>query len=334
MPLAATYHPVCGLRWPTHHPPQATPTWHPKAQQAPHIHEPASAHRALPCANAAIRPQIPPAAGYRMPPTHTPMIATNGPALRPRQLGLPTSRAPPCPLPNCGERNPHRRTKSMTPAAPRPREPPELLLAPHRHRPGRPGRTLRGGPPDSHWPVPKIPHLQLLDQCLPNPRIAAPAPEAWEETVPEELAEYLRHACLWFNNASGRPGATPYPLSKLLYPAAPTPPNNLGPPEGWATSRDTHLVPPSKAATTEMDPMDQRAYSRDLQGRTREAHRWHLSVPSPPGRQRGAPAPDAHRARRPKRSKGPADPPANRARCSNRDWDQATLHCPTSRAPI
>ena len=58
---------------------------------------------------------------------------------------------------------------------------------------------------------------------LPAPRAAAPAPEAWAETAPEEVADYLRHTCLRFNTASGRQGGAPYSLSAFLYLAHPPP---------------------------------------------------------------------------------------------------------------
>ena len=65
------------------------------------------------------------------------------------------------------------------------------------------------------------PSLRLPDAHLPTPHTAAPAPEAWAETAPEEVADYLRRTCRRFNNAFSRQVGTPYPLSELLYPANP-----------------------------------------------------------------------------------------------------------------
>ena len=237
-----------------------------------------------------------------MPPLCTPTAATNGPALQPEPLGLPTGRAPPSPLP------PLRGTKPPPPhAAHDPsRTPPPPASNPSFFGPlSDTIRDYLGGhyaadTADHTWTIamatgdtPLPPHspplrhsggglnvaahhillalylhhrgLHLPDPRLPTPDIAAPAPEAWAETAPEEVADYLRHACRWFNNASGRQKGTPYPLNKLLYPAHPPPPTQLRPLEGWASFRDAHLAAPSKAAATQMDPADQRAYVRDLE---------------------------------------------------------------------
>ena len=67
--------------------------------------------------------------------------------------------------------------------------------------------------------------LHLPDPQLPASRAAAQAPEAWVETAPEEVADYLRHTCCRFNTASSRQKGTPYQVSALLYPAHPPAPH-------------------------------------------------------------------------------------------------------------
>ena len=59
---------------------------------------------------------------------------------------------------------------------------------------------------------------------IPQPsalQAAAPPPEAWADTVPEEIAAYLQITVRRFNTALGRLKGTPYPLNALLYPAQP-----------------------------------------------------------------------------------------------------------------
>ena len=63
--------------------------------------------------------------------------------------------------------------------------------------------------------------LHLPDPKLSPPRAAAPAPEAWAETAPEEVADYLRRTCRGFDTAFGLQKGAPYPLSALVYPAHP-----------------------------------------------------------------------------------------------------------------
>ena len=63
--------------------------------------------------------------------------------------------------------------------------------------------------------------VRLPDSQLLMPRTAAPAPEAWAGTAPEEVADYLRRTCGGFNSAFGRQKGAPYPLSAPLYPAHP-----------------------------------------------------------------------------------------------------------------
>ena len=46
--------------------------------------------------------------------------------------------------------------------------------------------------------------LHLPDPQLPALRAATPAPEAWAGTAPQEIADYLRITCRWFNTALGR----------------------------------------------------------------------------------------------------------------------------------
>ena len=96
-----------------------------------------------------------------------------------------------------------------------------------------------------------LPHPQLL-----APQAAAPTPEAWADTAPEEIAAYLRITCCRFKTALGRRKGTPYPLSALLYPAHPPHPTQLRPPEGWTSFRDAHLAAPDEATATRMDPAD------------------------------------------------------------------------------
>ena len=74
-------------------------------------------------------------------------------------------------------------------------------------------------------------YLHHHDLHLPNlqlsvPQAAAPTPEAWADTAPEEIAAYLRITCRRVNTALGRRKGTPYPLSALLYPAPPPSPRS------------------------------------------------------------------------------------------------------------
>ena len=84
---------------PTHHPPSTTLARHTRAPQAPHTRPPACARRQPPSPHATVRPQVPLTASHRMSPLRTPAATTDGPALQPRPLGLPWSRAQPHPLP-------------------------------------------------------------------------------------------------------------------------------------------------------------------------------------------------------------------------------------------
>ena len=151
-----------------------------------------------------------------------------------------------CPThsPGCGDLNPHHRAQPPTPAAPPPRQPPQLLWATH---------WLPGGPcvdhchcNGRHTPVPPQPAptpqpgrlelapchillalyvhhrgLHLPDPQPPAPGTAAPAPEGWAETAPEKVADHLRRTCRRFNSAFGRQKGAPYPHSAHLYPGPP-----------------------------------------------------------------------------------------------------------------
>ena len=110
--------------------------------------------------------------------------------------------------------------------------------------------------------------------------------------------------CRQFNTALGWRKETPYPLSALLYPAYPPHPTQLRPLEGWTSFQDAHLAAPDEAATTQMDPADQRVYVRGLEARLREAHRWHARSLSPARGQGGSPAPDTHQAKKTKTGQG------------------------------
>ena len=146
--------------------------------------------------------------------------------------------------------------------------------------------------------------LHLPDPQLPAPQAAALTPEAWADTAPEEIAEYLRITCRQFNTALGRRKGTPYPLVALLYPAHHPHPAQLKPPEGWASFRDAHLAAPDGDTATRMGLMDQRTYVRGLETRLREAHRWHARSPSPPRGQGGSPATDTQQAKKTKTGQG------------------------------
>ena len=148
------------------------------------------------------------------------------------------------------------------------------------------------------------PGLHLPDQQLPALKAAAPAPEAWAETAPDEVADYLRRTCRAFNTASGGQKEAPYPLSALLYPAQSLHPSLLGPPEGWASFRNAHLAAPSEAAAAQMATADQGAYVRGLEACLREAHCWHTSAPSSPRGQGVSPAPDTQQAEKAKTGQG------------------------------
>ena len=147
------------------------------------------------------------------------------------------------------------------------------------------------------------PHFR--DSQLPGPRAAAPAPEAWAEAAPEEVADYLRHTCRRLNTALSRQKGTPYPLSTLLYPAHLPRPTQLRPPESWASFQDAHLAAPSETAAAWMDPADQHGYVRGLEPCLREAHPWHAHSPSPPRGQGRSPGPDTHYAKKTKTGQGP-----------------------------
>ena len=130
---------------PTHHPPSTTLARHTQAPQAPHARQPACARRQPPSPHATPRPQVPPAASHGMPPLRTPAATTDGHTLQHRPLGLPGSRAPPHPLPPLRGPQPPPPQAARSPSRTPPRQPPQLLWATHRHRPGPPGRVLRGG---------------------------------------------------------------------------------------------------------------------------------------------------------------------------------------------
>ena len=83
----------------THRPPSTTLAQHTRAPQAAHTLPPACARHQPPSPHAAVRPQVPPTASHRMSPLRTPAATTDSPALQPRPLGLPGSRARPQPLP-------------------------------------------------------------------------------------------------------------------------------------------------------------------------------------------------------------------------------------------
>ena len=68
--------------------------------------------------------------------------------------------------------------------------------------------------------------LHLPDLQLQAPQVAAPTPEAWADTAPEQIAAYLRTTCCWFNTALGRRKGTPHPLSARLHPAHPPQPSS------------------------------------------------------------------------------------------------------------
>ena len=135
--------------------------------------------------------------------------------------------------------------------------------------------------------------LHLPDPQLPARQAAAPTPEAWADTAPEEIAASLRITCRRVNTALGRRNGTPYPLSALLYPAQRPHPTQLSPPESSASF-------PDEATTTRMGLTDQRTYVRGLEARLREAYCWRARSPSPPRGQGGSPAPDTHQAKKTK----------------------------------
>ena len=116
-----------------------------RAPQAPHTRQPACACRQPPSPHATVRPQVPPTASHCMSPLRTPAATTDGPALQPRPLGLPGSRAPPHPLPPLRGPQPPPPRAARGPSRTPPCQPPQLLRSTHRHPPGPPGRVLRGG---------------------------------------------------------------------------------------------------------------------------------------------------------------------------------------------
>ena len=232
----------------THRPPSTALAQHTRAPQAPHTLPPACARHQPPSPHAAVRPQVPPTTSHRMSPLRSPAATTDSPALQPRPLGLPGSRAPPHPLPPLrGPQPPPPRTA---------RGPGRTPPASHPSFFGYLTDTLRdqlGGyyvadAADHAWAIavaagntPLPPHspplrhsggglnvaarhillalylhhrnLHLPDPQLPAPQAAALTPEAWADTAPEEIAAYLRTTCRRFTNALGRRKGTPYPLS-------------------------------------------------------------------------------------------------------------------------
>ena len=162
-----------------------------------------------------------------MPPLRTPAATTNGPTPQPRPLGLPGSRTPPDPLPPL--RGPVTPTTRVD-RGPRCTPPPPATGASlgHSSTPSgttwegttwRTQRTTRGPQPWPRAAHPCAPHspplrhsggglnvaarhvllalylhhrdLHLQDPQLPARQAAAPTPEAWADTAPEEMAAYL-----------------------------------------------------------------------------------------------------------------------------------------------
>ena len=256
---------------PTHHPPGTTLAPHARAPQAPHTSPPACARRPPPSPRATVHPQVPPTASHRKPPLRTPAATTDGPALQPRPLGLPGSRAPPQPLPPLRELLPPQSRAARGPSRTPPPAGHPSFLGPlndtlrdhlggyyladaadhawtiavatgstplHLHSP--PLRHSGGGLNVAARHVLLALYLHHRDLHLPAPQAAAPIPEAWADMAPEEIAAYLRITCRRFNTALGRQRGTPYPLSALFYPAHHPHPTQLRPPEGWASFRDAH----------------------------------------------------------------------------------------------
>ena len=97
--------------------------------------------------------QVPPTTSHRMPPLRSPAATTDSPALQPRPLGLPGSRAPPHPLPPLrGPQPPPPRTArgpSRTP--PPPATPASSGTSPTLSGPT--GRVLRGGRGGPRWAI-------------------------------------------------------------------------------------------------------------------------------------------------------------------------------------
>ena len=288
---------------PIHHPTGTTLARHTRAPQAPHTRPAACARRQPPSTHAILCPQVPPTTSRRMPPLLTPAATTDGPALQPRPLGLPGSRAPPHllaplrgphPPPPCAARGPSR----TPPAASHPSffgPLPDTLqdhlggyyvedavdhawtiavatdstpLPPHR----TPLRHSGGGLNVAARHVLLALYLHNRDLHLRDPQLsarqaAAPMPEAWADTAPGEIAAYLRITCRRFNTALGRRRGTSYPLSALLYPAHHPHPMQLRPPEGWTSFWDAHLAAPHEATATRMGLIDQSAYVRGLNAR-------------------------------------------------------------------
>ena len=132
--------------------------------------------------------------------------------------------------PYCGDINPHHRTRPAAPAAPPHASHPSFFgPVTDAHRDYLGGHYV-ADPADHAWTIamatggaplppqqPALRHskgglsvaarhivlalyhyyrgLHLPDLQLPAPLAAAPAPEAWAETAPEEVADYLRRTC-------------------------------------------------------------------------------------------------------------------------------------------
>ena len=176
---------------PTHHPTSTTLARHTRAPQAPHTRPPACARRQPPSPHATVSPQVPPTASHRMPPLRTPALPQTALPCNPDHwvcLGA-AHRLTHCP--HRGDLNPHHRERPAAPAAPPPRQPPQLLGATHRHPSGPPGRVLRGGHSrprmdhsrghGQHTPAPPQPTLtaqrgRLEHGGLPRPPRPIPPP--------------------------------------------------------------------------------------------------------------------------------------------------------------
>ena len=156
----------------THRPPSTALAQHTRVSQAPHTLPLACARHQPPSPHDAVRPQVPPTASHRMSSLRSPAATTDSPALQPRPLGLPRSRAPPHPLPPLRGPQPPPPHAARGPSRTPPHQPPQLLRVPHRHPPGPPGRVLRGGRGG-----PRMDHSRGHGQHTPAPPRPTPTPQ-------------------------------------------------------------------------------------------------------------------------------------------------------------
>ena len=285
------------------------------------------------------RPQVPPTASHRMSPLRSPAATTESPALQPRPLGLPGSRAPPHPLPPLRGPQPPPPRAARGPSRTPPRQPPQLTRVPHRHPPGPPGRVLRGGcggprmdhsrGHGQHTPAPPqptpTPQRRRLERGVPphplRPIPSPPRPTPPRPTTPgppsssPDAGSVGRHGTRGDSSlppnhlppVQQRPRPTEgntLPTQRTPLPGTPPPPRTTEAPGGLGVFSGRPPGRPRRGHATRMGLTDQETYVRGLKTSLQEAHSWHARCPSPPRGQGGSTAPDTHQAKKTKTGQG------------------------------